>query len=147
VPATLARHVARLPALAGIHEVLDLHHTHHLPFEAIGEALEGVADHLALDTLAGRLARVKPRDDWEDRAKVDLQEEVDTLRYQLTRHLLAGRRRDESVAAAVERFFSERAEPVAAYREWLAGLEEAAHVLRYTVVVHQLRAVLPEEGV
>ena len=145
VPATLARHAARLPALAGILEVLDLHRTHHLAFAAIGEALEGVADRLELDTLAGRLARLRPRDDWEDRAKMDLQEEVDTLRYQLTRHLLAGRRRGESVAAAVKRFFTDRAEPVTAYRDWFAGLEEGAHVLRYTVVVHQLREVLPEE--
>jgi len=146
VPATLARHAARLPALAGILEVLDLHRTHHLPFGAIGEALEGVAERLALDTLAGRLGRLKPRDDWEDRAKADLLEEVDTLRYQLTRHLLTGRRRGESVAAAVKRFFADRAEPVIAYRDWLGALEEGAHVLRYTVVVHQLREVLPEEG-
>ncbi len=146
VPATLARHAARLPALAGILEVLDLHHAHHLPFGAIGEALEGVADRLDLDTLAGRLGRLTPRDDWEDRARADLLEEVDTLRYQLTRHLLAGRRRGESVGAALARFFTDRAEPVTAYRDWLAALEEGADVLRYTVVVHQLREVLPEEG-
>ncbi len=146
VPAPLARHVARLPALVGILEVLDLHESHRLPFAAIGEALEGVADHLALDHLAGRLARLTPRDDWEDRAKADLLEEVETLRYRLTRQLLVARRRGESVAAALERFFAARAEPVSAYRQWLDGLEEGAHVLRYTVVVHQLREVLPEEG-
>ena len=147
VPAVLARHVARLPALAGILEVLDLHRSHHLPFGAIAKALEEVAERLALDTLARRLGRRIARDAWEERAKVDLEEEVDTLRYRLARHLLTTRHHGEGVGAAVERFFTECAEPVAAYHHWLSGLEAEARLLRYTVVVHHLRALLPGEGV
>ncbi len=146
VPAPLARHVARLPALVGLFDVIELHRERHIPFGAIAEAIEGVAERLALDDLAGRLAAVEARDEWEDRAKEDLLEEVERLRYAFVRAVLAGRRRAEPVAAALERFFGERREPARAYRRWLEALEEGARILRYAVVVHQLRGVLPAEG-
>ena len=146
VPAPLAQHAARLSRLRGIFEVIDLHQEMGTPFVAIGQCLVVVGDTLCLDELRTRLADLAVDGEWQEQARHDLLEEVSRLRYRLVTAVLRRHSQRHTVAAAVDAFFAERGEPLRAYRERLAALvaSDRADAVMFSVVLHQLRELLPE---
>ncbi|MGD2062018.1 MAG: NAD-glutamate dehydrogenase [Nitrospirota bacterium] len=146
VPAPLAQHAARLPRLRGIFEVIDLHQEMGTPFVAIGQCLVVVGDALCLDELRSRLAGLVVDGEWQEQARHDLLEQVSRLRYRLVTAALRRHSQRHTVAEAVNAFFAERSEPLRAYRERLAALvaSDRADAVMFSVVLHQLRDLLPE---